>query len=83
VLHTKKGTTGEIDTSNGVAGTADGTKDARLDVCDPSIATAPAAAAAPGGLSQTGGVLIGAAAMGAAVLIPIFGGGGNPSPAGP
>jgi hypothetical protein len=83
VLHTKKGTTGEIDTSRGVIGTADGSKDARLDVCDPSIATAPAAAAEAGGLSQTGGVLIGAAAMGAAVLVPILTGGNNPSPANP
>ena len=80
VLHTKKGTTGEIETSRGVVGTADGSKDARLDVCDPSIATAPAAAAETGGLSQTGGVLIGAAAMGAALLVPVFTGGDNPSP---
>ena len=84
VLHTKKGTTGEIISSSGtVLGTANGSKDARLDVCDPSIATAPAAAATAGGLSQTGGVLIGAAAMGAAVLIPILTGGNNPSPARP
>jgi hypothetical protein len=82
VLHIKKGTTGEIDTSKGVVATADGSKDARLDVCDPSIATAPAAAAT-GGLSQTGGVLIGAAGMGAALLIPILTGGKNPSPGGP
>ena len=81
VLHTQKGTTGEIDTSKGVSGTAAGSKDARLDVCDPSIATAPAAAAAPGG--QTGAVLIGAVAMGAAVLIPILTGGNNPSPGAP
>ena len=84
VLHTKKGTTGDIVSSNGTTlATADGSKDARLDVCDPTIAAAPAAAAEAGGLSQTGGILIGAAAMGAALLIPIFGGGNNPSPANP
>lgn len=82
VLHTKKGTTGEIDTSKGVAGRADGSKDARLDVCDPSIAAAPAVAAS-GGLSQAGGVAIGAVAMGAAVVIPILTGGRNPSPGAP
>ncbi|HEV7744969.1 MAG TPA: hypothetical protein VGO56_08225 [Pyrinomonadaceae bacterium] len=83
VLHTKKGTTGEIARSNGVVGTADGSKDARLDVCDPSIATAPAAAAETGGLGQTGGVLIGAAAMGSSILIPILTGGDNPSRSAP
>lgn len=84
VLHTKKGTTGQIESSSGtILATADGSKDARLDVCDPSIATAPAAVAEAGGLSQTGGVLIGAAAMGTALLIPLFGGGNNPSPANP
>jgi hypothetical protein len=84
VLRTKKGTTGEIDTANGVAGRADGSKDARLEICDPTIAAAPAAAAAgTGGLSQTGGVLIGAAGMGAALLIPIIGNGRNPSPGNP
>jgi hypothetical protein len=81
VLHTKKGTTGEIDTSRGVAATADGSKDARLDICDPSMAVPPPiTAAATGGLSQTGGVLIGAAGMTAAILIPILSGGRNPSP---
>lgn len=83
VLHTTKGTTGEIDTSRGVAGKTDGSKNDRIDVCDPSIATAPAAVATAGGLSQTGGVLIGAAAMGTAVLVPILTGGSNPSPGAP
>jgi hypothetical protein len=82
-LRTRKGTTGEIDTSKGVSGTADGSRDAQLDVCDPSIATAPAAAAGPGGLSPTAGVLIGAAGMGAGVLIPLLTGGTNPSPGAP
>ena len=82
VLHTKKGTTGELDTSKGTAATADGSKDARLDICDPSIATAPAAVAT-GGLSQTGGVLIGAAGMASAIIVPLLSGGNNPSPAAP
>jgi hypothetical protein len=81
VLHTKKGTTGEIDTSKGVVATADGTKDARLDVCDPSIATAPAAAA--GGLTTGGKVAIIAAVAGAVALIPVLKGGSNPSPGAP
>ena len=81
VLHTKKGTTGELDTSKGTAATADGSKDARLDICDPSIATAPAAAA--GGLSTGAKVAIVAAAAGAVALIPILGGGSNPSPGSP
>lgn len=83
VLHTKKGTTGEIDTSKGVAATADGSRDARLEICDPSIAAPPVVAATTGGLSQTGGVLVGAAGMGAAILIPILSGGRNPSPGAP
>ena len=81
VLHTEKGTTGEIDTSKGVSGTAAGSKDARLDVCDPSIATAPAAAA--GGLSTGAKVAIIAAAAGVVALIPILTGGNNPSPGAP
>jgi hypothetical protein len=82
VLHTIKGTTGEIDTSRGVAGKTDGSKDDRIDVCDPSIATAPAAAAA-GGLSTGGKIAIVAAVVGALALIPILSGGDNPSPGAP
>lgn len=74
VLHTKKGNTGEIDTAKGVIGTADGSKDARLDVCDPSIATAPAAAA--GGHTLRNIAIIGAALL----LIPIIPRGNDPSP---
>lgn len=82
VLHTTKGTTGEIHTSRGVAGKTDGSKDDRLDVCDPSIATAPAAAAG-GGLGTGGKVAIVAAIAGAAALIPILTGGSDPSPSAP
>jgi hypothetical protein len=76
VLHTKKGTTGEIDTARGVAATADGSRDARLDVCDPSIATAPAAAAG-GHTTRNIAIVAGAAAL---LLIPIVPRGSDPSP---
>ena len=81
VLNTKKGTTGEIDNSRGVVGKSDGSKDARLEVCDPSIATAPAAASA--GLGAGGKIAIVAAIVGVVALIPILKGGGNPSPGSP
>jgi hypothetical protein len=81
VLHIVKGTTGEITTSKGVIASADGSKDARLDVCDPSIATAPAAAA--GGLSTGAKIAIVAAVAGAVAIIPLVGGGRNPSPGAP
>jgi hypothetical protein len=83
VLHTLKGTTGEIDTSRGVAGKSDGSRDNRIDVCDPSIATAPAAAGGGGGLGTGGTVAIIAAVAGALALIPLLGGGSNPSPGAP
>lgn len=76
VLHTKQGTTGEIVTSQ-KSEKADGSKDARLDLCDPSIATAPAAAA--GGLSAGEKIAIIGALVGALALIPILKGGSNPS----
>lgn len=83
VLHTKKGTTGEIDTSQGVVGRADGSKDARLDVCDPSLAAAPIpAAAAGGGLGSTGAIVM-AAAADAGLIIWVISGGSNPSPHAP
>lgn len=81
VLNTKKGTTGEIATSRGVVAKADGSKDERLEVCDPSIATAPAAASA--GLGPGGKIAIAAAVIGAIALIPIINGGENPSPGSP
>jgi hypothetical protein len=82
VLHVIKGTSAEISTSKGVVAKADGSKDERLDVCDPSVATAPAAAA-EGGLGAGGVLAIIAAIGGAVALIPILTGGGNPSPGAP
>ena len=67
----------------GEAGKTNSSKGGRLDICDPSIATAPASAEPTGGLSETGGVLIGAAGMAAAILVPILTGGNNPSNSAP
>jgi hypothetical protein len=79
VLRTTKGTSGEIVTSQGVVGRADGTKDARLEVCDPSVKSAPAAAASTG--IGTGAVIaIIAALAGGIAIIPILTGGDNSSP---
>jgi hypothetical protein len=78
VLHLIKGTSAEISTSKGVVARADGSKDERLDVCDPSVATAPAAAA-EGGLGAGGVIAIIAAIGGVAAIIPILTGGDNPS----
>jgi hypothetical protein len=75
VLRLKKSTTGEIDTSNGIAAHADGSKDARLEVCDPSIKTAPAAAA--GGHTLRNIAIIAGAGL---LIIPIVPHGNNPSP---
>jgi hypothetical protein len=80
VLHTYKGTTGEIVTSKGVVAKSDGSKDARLDVCDPSIATAAAAAAGGGNAVRNIAIIAGAGAL---LLIPLAGRGGNPSPGAP
>jgi hypothetical protein len=77
VLYTKKGTTGEISTSRGVVASSDGSKDAKLEVCDPSILAAPAAVA--GGLSTGQKIAIAAAIGGGISLIPILPGGDNPS----
>jgi hypothetical protein len=95
-LHTKKGTTGEIDTIHGVAGKTDPAKDGVLRVCFPRGAAAPVvdggsvatagAATGGGGISTTTGVLIGAAAIGgviAAVIIVPCRRGANPSPGEP
>ena len=81
VLNTKKGTTGEIDTTKGVAGQADGSKDSRLNICDPTIATAPAAAAGTE-MGLPGKIAIIGAFVGL-VSIPLLTGGSNPSPSGP
>ena len=87
VLNTKQGTTGEVDTSKGVAGKRDATADAEISTCAPgSVATAPAAA---------GGGRGGLFGLGTAATVAILGGGGaviaaliagrgdNPSPATP
>ena len=77
-LHTKKGTTGLVVTSNGAElGKADGSKDAVITVCDPTTAAAPAATAG-GGLAKwkIAAIIAGGAT---AVIIPIARG-GNPSP---
>jgi hypothetical protein len=58
-LRTKKGTRGEIDRAQGVAGTTDGSKDDMLHVCTPGAVPPPA----------TGGN-----GLGAKVLVPIFAG---------
>jgi hypothetical protein len=61
-LRTKRGTRGEIDRAQGVAGTTDGSKDDMLNVCTPG-AVPPAATGGGGGL-------------GAKVLLPVFAGSG-------
>ena len=79
-LHTKRGTRGEIDTSKGVAGTTDASKDDSERICAPG--------AVPPGTSNGGG------GLGAKVLVPVFVGtgvtlallawrGNNPSPGTP
>jgi hypothetical protein len=74
VLHVKKGTTGEIDTSRGVAARADGSRDEKLEVCDK---------VAPAGLTPGAKIGIVAAVIGVVALIPIISGGSNPSPGAP
>jgi hypothetical protein len=81
-LRTRKGTAGEIDTSEGVAGKTDPAKDGVLKVCAPgAVATAPVAAGG-GGLS---GVAIAAIiGGGVGVIAAVLGSrGSNPSPATP
>ena len=82
VLHTKNSITGEIDTANGAAKKADGSKETRLEVCDPTIATAPAAAAGTTEMGLGGKLAIIGAFVGL-VSIPLLTGGSNPSPGGP
>lgn len=85
-LHTKKGTTGEIDTAQGVAGKTDPAKDGVLKTCAPgSVATAPAAAAGKGGLFGLGTAATIAIIAGGAtgVILPIITGGSNSSPQAP
>lgn len=73
-LRTKKGTAGEVDTSQGAVGKSDPAKDGVVQVCAPgSVATAAAAAAGGGGLFGLGTVATVAIIGGgiAAVVIPI------------
>jgi len=80
-LHTRKGTTGEIVYGQDVRGRADGSKDTKLDICDPIIA---ASQGTTGGANVgTPGALIFSAGAVTAELIPIIIGGRNISPARP
>jgi hypothetical protein len=81
VLRTTRGTAGEIVTS-ATSRNADTSKDDRLEICDPSIATAPAAVGA-GGLSTAQKVLIVGAIVGGFSIIPLVTRGSNPSPGTP
>jgi hypothetical protein len=90
VLHTRKNTTGEIDTADGMIGKSDPTKDDVLRVCSTRGAVPPpgigGAGGAGTGLSTTTKVVIGALASGAviaaAILVPCRRG-RNPSPGEP
>jgi hypothetical protein len=87
VLHTRKNTTGEIDTVDGMIGKSDPTKDDVLRVCSRRGAVPPAnTGAAATGMSTKTGALIGllgdAAMITAAILIPCHRG-RNPSPGEP
>jgi hypothetical protein len=83
VLHTKKGTTGEISGPQGAASKTDPSKDGVLRTCAPgSVLTAPAAAAGGGGglfgigTAATLGVIGGVGE----IITPMILGGANPSP---
>jgi hypothetical protein len=87
VLRTKKGTTGEVDSPQKVGTKTDPVRDGMIQVCAPgAVATAPAAAAGPGGLPAAAIVaIVGGAAAIVAVAAAAGGGGGgaNPSPTTP
>ena len=75
VLHTRKNTTGEIDTVDGMIGKSDPTKDDVLRVCSRRGAVPPVGAGgAATGMSTTTGALIGTIGAGAmiaaAIIIP-------------
>ncbi|MCU1267772.1 MAG: hypothetical protein JWM21_4090 [Acidobacteria bacterium] len=80
-LHTKKGTTGEVDTPKGVAGKTDGTKDGAIRICPDRTGGAVAGAGAGGlfglGTAATVAVIAGGAT---AIILPVVLHGGNPSP---
>jgi hypothetical protein len=83
ILHTKKGTTGEVDTSQGAAGKSDSAVDGLVKTCAPgSVATVPATAAGRGGLGTAATVAI-IAGGATAVLVPILSRGTNSSPSTP
>jgi hypothetical protein len=83
ILRAKVGTTGEVDTAQGVAGKTDPATGGVLQTCAPgSVAKAPAAAAGKGGLfglgtASTIGLLVG---TGTLTVVPILTSGGNSSP---
>lgn len=90
VLHTKKNTTGQIDTADGVIAKSDPTKDDVLRVCSQRGAVPPpgigSAGGAATGISTTTKAVIGALAAGAviaAVIIVPCRRGRNPSPGDP
>jgi len=85
VLHTMKGTSGEVDNGQGVVGKTDSAKDDVLDVC-PGVKVAGAAAAGGGGLFGLGTaatVAIVAGSVGTVAAIALGNRGSNPSPATP
>lgn len=78
-LHTKKGTNGQINTSQGVAGKTDPAKDDVLRVCFPRGAAAPIVDAGGGVAGTAGGVVAGTAGGGGvlgggAMTAIVFGG---------
>jgi hypothetical protein len=79
VLHTVKGTSGEVDNAQGVIGKADPANDGKIDTCAKKV---PGAAAA-GGLSTGAKVGIAAAAIGGGTALAFGLRGSNPSPSTP
>lgn len=84
-LHTKKGTTGEVDTPKGVAGKTDPGKDGSIRICPDRTPAVVAGAAGAGGLFGLGTAATVAIIAGGitAVVVPVVLHGGNPSPARP
>ena len=83
-LHTKKGTSGEVDTSKGVAGKTDPGKDGSIKICPDRTGAVTGAAGAGGlfglGTAATVAIIAGGAT---AVIVPVVLHGGNPSPSTP
>lgn len=85
-VYTKKGTTGEIATSQGVVGKTDPTKDGKIEVCPrrSAVPIVPAAGAGGlGGLSTAASLAIFGGITATAVIVPIVLRGRNPSPGSP